>query len=183
MLERYLIEHCSPTLASVKSANLFTWSFAPEMLPEQQIGYWNQELKALGISLVVLKIQKQKALIYVCRKKRLQERLKEEKIASFLRMYGYEENDADYALEKLKARLAQAEGFPHEIGIFLDYPLEDVVGFIENAGQNYKCSGCWKVYCNECETQKLFAKYKKCKEVYRRLWMQGRDIRTLTVAS
>ena len=30
MLERYLIEHCSPTLASVKTANLFTWSFAPE---------------------------------------------------------------------------------------------------------------------------------------------------------
>ena len=27
MLERYLIEHCSPTLASVKTANLFTWSF------------------------------------------------------------------------------------------------------------------------------------------------------------
>lgn len=26
MLERYLIEHCSPTLASVKTANLFTWS-------------------------------------------------------------------------------------------------------------------------------------------------------------
>ena len=62
-------------------------------------------------------------------------------------------------------------------------PLEDVVGFIENAGQNYKCSGCWKVYCNECETRKLFAKYKKCREVYRRLWKQGRDIRTLTVAS
>ena len=79
--------------------------------------------------------------------------------------------------------LAKAEGFPHEIGVFLDYPLEDVVGFIENAGQNYKCSGCWKVYCNECETRKLFAKYKKCREVYRRLWSQGRDIRTLTVAS
>ena len=33
MLERYLIEHCSPTLASVKTANLFTWSFAPEEMP------------------------------------------------------------------------------------------------------------------------------------------------------
>ncbi len=48
MLERYLIEHCSPTLASVKTANLFTWSFAPEEMPEQQVRYWNQELQARG---------------------------------------------------------------------------------------------------------------------------------------
>ena len=72
MLERYLIEHCSPTLASVKTANLFTWSFAPEEMPEQQVRYWNQELQARGISLVVLRVQNQKALMYVCRKQRLQ---------------------------------------------------------------------------------------------------------------
>ena len=123
------------------------------------------------------------ALMYVCRKQRLQERLDDPKVQNFLGKYGYVQKDADYALQRLKERLAKAEGFPHEIGVFLDYPLEDVVGFIENAGQNYKCSGCWKVYCNECETRKLFAKYKKCREVYRRLWKQGRDIRTLTVAS
>ena len=139
MLERYLIEHCSPTLASVKTANLFTWSFAPEEMPEQQVRYWNQELQARGISLVVLRVQNQKALMYVCRK--------------------------------------------HEIGVFLDYPLEDVVGFIENAGQNYKCSGCWKVYCNECEAVKLFARYKKCRDVYMRLWHQGRSVLQLTVAA
>ena len=121
--------------------------------------------------------------MYVCRKQRLQERLDDQEVQSFLGKYGYVQKDADYALQRLKERLAKAEGFPHEIGVFLDYPLEDVVGFIENAGQNYKCSGCWKVYCNECETRKLFAKYKKCREVYRRLWNQGRDIRTLTVAS
>ena len=183
MLERYLIEHCSPTLASVKTANLFTWSFAPEEMPEQQVRYWNQELQARGISLVVLRVQNQKALMYVCRKQRLQERLDDQEVQNFLGKYGYVQKDADYALQRLKERLAKAEGFPHEIGVFLDYPLEDVVGFIENAGQNYKCSGCWKVYCNECETRKLFAKYKKCREVYRRLWKQGRDIRTLTVAS
>ena len=145
--------------------------------------YWNQELQARGISLVVLRVQNQKALMYVCRKQRLQERLDDQEVQNFLGKYGYVQKDADYALQRLKERLAKAEGFPHEIGVFLDYPLEDVVGFIENAGQNYKCSGCWKVYCNECETRKLFAKYKKCREVYRRLWKQGRDIRTLTVAS
>ena len=147
MLEQYLIEHCSPTLASVKTANLFTWSFEPEEMPKQQVWYWNQELQARGISLVVLRVRNQKALMYVCRKQRLQERLDEPEVQSFLRKYGYAQNDADYALQRLKERLAKAEGFPHEIGVFLDYPLENVVGFIamnvkqENFLQNTKNAG------------------------------------------
>ena len=36
--------------------------------------------------------------------------------------------------------------FPHEIGIFLGYPLADVAGFIRNKGRNCKCIGTWKVY-------------------------------------
>ncbi len=74
------------------------------------------------------------------------------------------------------------EEFPHEIGIFLDYPLGDVIGFIKNSGQNYKCAGCWKVYCNECETLKLFHKYRKCRDIYRSLWQNGRSVVQLTVA-
>ena len=86
-------------------------------------------------------------------------------------------------LALLKKRFEASEDFPHEIGIFLDYPLGDVIGFIQNGGQNYKCSGCWKVYCNECEALKMFQKYHKCREVYRNLWAKGRSVLQLTVAA
>ena len=86
------------------------------------------------------------------------------------------------AIERLKSRFATGEAFPHEIGVFLDYPLGDVIGFIENGGRNYKCSGCWKVYCDECESQKLFAMYQKCRDIYRRLYEEGRSVFQLTVA-
>jgi hypothetical protein len=36
--------------------------------------------------------------------------------------------------------------FPHEIGLFLGYPPEDVKSFIENDGKNYACRTHWKVY-------------------------------------
>ena len=68
--------------------------------------------------------------------------------------------DKGSCLERLKSRLMHTDEFPHEIGIFLGYPLDDVKGFIDNAGQNSKCTGCWKVYCNECEAIKTFAKFK-----------------------
>ena len=88
----------------------------------------------------------------------------------------------EYALARLKNRLADCGNFPHEIGVFLGYPLEDVIGFIENAGQNCKCAGYWKVYCNECEAVKTFARFKKCRDIYLRLWKEGRSVLQLTVA-
>ena len=87
-------------------------------------------------------------------------------VAEFLAGCGYQSLAPNEALARLSERLCSQEGFPHEIGLFLSYPLGDVQGFIENGGAHYKCSGCWKVYCNECETAKLFAKYQKCRGVY-----------------
>jgi len=119
----------------------------------------------------------------VCRSSSLEKDLKKPGVANFIKKYGYESTDPAYALERLRSRLAQREDFPHEIGLFLGYPLGDVIGFIKNAGQNCKCVGCWKVYCNECEAIKAFARFKKCTSVYVRLWNQGRSVRQLTVAA
>ena len=89
----------------------------------------------------------------------------------------------EYALNRLKSRIGENNEFPHEIGVFLDYPLGDVIGFITNEGRNFKCAGCWKVYCDECACRKTFEKYKKCRDVYVRLWQQGRSVLQLTVAA
>ena len=132
---------------------------------------------------MALRKWKNHALIYVYREKRLAENLKRPGVARFLKKYGYQNGEPDQCLALLRKRFEAAQGFPHEIGIFLDYPLGDVIGFIQNGGQNYKCSGCWKVYCNECEAVKAFAKFKKCTSVYVRLWSQGRSVRQLTVAA
>ena len=39
--------------------------------------------------------------------------------------------------------------FPHEVGLFLSYPPEDVKGFIDHRASGFKCAGLWKVYGNE----------------------------------
>lgn len=43
------------------------------------------------------------------------------------------------------------KNFPHEIGIFLGYPLDDVIGFIEH--KPYYLVGDWKVYQNVNEAK------------------------------
>lgn len=183
MIERFLIEHCSATLASIKAANLCNMTFSSKEELEDQISYWSACLEPKGIHIFVLREHETRALVYVYREGLLQKELENPENAAFLKSYGYENTDIAYAMNRLKTRVAECkEGFPHEIGVFLNYPLGDVIGFIENKGHNYKCKGCWKVYCNECETQKTFQRYQKCRNVYLRLWKQGRSVLQLTVA-
>lgn len=181
-LDKYLIEHCAPTLASLKTANMFSCAYESENALDRTISAWNILFDDKGVELLVLRKMNNTALIYVCRKKMLCEDLNKSGVGAFLKTYGYLSTDADYALSKLKSRLANRQDFPHEIGVFLNYPLEDVKGFIEQGAQNCLCSGCWKVYCNECEAIKMFNKYKKCREVYAKLYADGsRNILQLTV--
>ena len=182
-LKSCLVEFCSPTLASLKTANLFWLTIRSEEDLQQQMAECREILQAKGLFTMIMCRRPHKVLLYVCRRSALQKDLQRPEVKDFLKGYGYESTEVDAALAVLKAKISKDPEFPHEIGIFLGYPLGDVMGFIENAGQNSLCTGCWKVYCNECEAVKQFARFNKCKEVYWRLWNQGRSLKQLTVAA
>lgn len=183
-MEKYLVENCAPTLASLKTANLFSYVCPSVEELDAYITCWNQRMKRKGVSMCVLRIRGNTALIYVYRREFLKRDMEKPGVAEFLWGLGYEHMNADYAVGKLKERLKAGKDFPHEIGLFLGYPLGDVVGFVENSGRDCICAGCWKVYCNVGEAVHNFQKFKKCTEVYVRLWNQGRrNIWQLTVAA
>lgn len=182
-IEKLLVEHCAATLASIKTASLFSAAVSSKQMLREQIDYWNARMKEKGICLFVLRVWDGRALIYVYRKRRLKADLKRPEVRTFLKSYGYINEDLEDALEHLKSRFLESSTFPHEIGVFLDYPLEDVKGFIKNKGQNYKLCGIWKVYCNENDAKKLFQKYQKCREIYLQLWERGKSVMQLTVAA
>lgn len=183
LLEKYLINHCAPTLASIKTANLFCCTVKSETELKNQLKELNIQFYKKGLFLMVLRRRGNKALIYVYRRSYLQMDLQKDGVAQLLSEYGYQNTNVGYALNRLKLRLKENESFPHEIGLFLGYPLGDVIGFIRNEGKNCKCTGCWKVYCNECEAMKQFAQFQKCKEIYTQLWNNGKTVWQLTVAA
>ena len=182
MLDRSLVTHCAPTLASLKTGNLFTVLHMPEELLCRQVDHWNFQLKEKGVCLTILRRGRKGALLYVFRPRRLAADLARPCVAAFLRQYGYRDLTAQGAVERLRQRLGEGETFPHEIGLFLGYPLEDVEGFLENRGKNCKCTGCWKVYGDEQAARRQFSRYEKCRAVYLRLWQAGRSVEQLTVA-
>ena len=193
MFEQELIEHCSPTLASIKAASLFTYTYKSLKELHVRVTYWNSKMKRKGITFDILSenVGVNKALIYVYRRADLEKILNRDEIRSFLLNHGYLIDDNEIVggvnceniILQLKKKFEKLNQFPHEIGIFLEYPIGDVKGFIENHGCNCKCTGYWKVYCNEEEAEKTFRKYKKCRDIYMKLGINGRSVMQLTVAA
>ncbi len=183
MIEKYLVEHCAPTLASLKTANLFSFSLEAEKNADLQIRRWNRLLAPKGIELFVLKRSRNAALVYVFRRSMLSLDLQKQGVPEFLRQYGYVSTHPERALARLASRLEFSPEFPHEIGLFLGYPLDDVKGFIKYGGRNCKCSGCWQAYGNEEEAMRVFSRFKKCRCVYKKQWLGGRSVLQLTVSA
>ena len=143
----------------------------------------NEKLNKKGVNVRIVKESSTRILVYVYRKDKLIDEWAKPGVKSFMEKRGYGDLSVDMAIDKLSDKLMKNEGFPHEIGMFLGYPLGDVIGFIANSGKNSKCTGCWKVYCDECNAKKKFAQFDKCKKVYKNLWNSGKGLMQLAVSA
>ena len=182
MSEDDLIRHCAPTLAGIKTANLFTCTYRDQKELRSFIRQTNRKLIRKGLRVLPLRFTDEKALIYVYRPGKLSFDLSHSTASDILHKKGYCTGSCEKCIGKLARKLRREEEFPHEIGLFLGYPPEDVCGFMENKACNCKCVGCWKVYGDVEAAQKKFAQYKKCTQVYCDRWANGTDIERLTVA-
>lgn len=181
-VEFQLLRRCAPTLANLKTAGLFAVSYKKQEELEEELRRLDEELREKNVRLMLLRARRGRALVYCCRPCRLKREMEEEATCRFLEDYGYCPRDLGRALATLARKLNREEAFPHEIGIFLGYPLCDVTGFICHKGQDYKCCADWKVYENEEETAALFRRYRECRAEYIQRWLNGESLARLTLA-
>lgn len=153
---------CAPLFLKVKPAELFAgtgnhWEYIREFLAGTEIS-------------VMLLGETSKGQVYLLyRKDDLQQLLKEQERILFLDRIGYSAKDWKQQLHMLKIKFqcyCEKRGeFPHEIGLFLGYPVEDVKGFIRNEGKDCLYSGYWKVYSDVERKKKLFHTYDQAKRL------------------
>ncbi|MEE0249084.1 DUF3793 family protein [Peptacetobacter hiranonis] len=164
---------CSLVLSGIKPSNLLIYSNHCE-------GCISEELKNTGTEHMKLYTGKNDSVSIIFNREKLEKSLLDEENREFIKQYGYEDFSVNSVIEKLAGRYTEfKEGraeFPHEMGIVLGYPLEDVSGFIENNGKNYLYSGYWKVYKNAEEKIQLFKIYKDIKKYFVEQIENGRQI-------
>ena len=183
MPEEYLVRNCAPTLAGLKTGSLFTCPYTSKEQLISSLRCMNCRLRPKGLRLIPLRFSEEKALLYLFRPKHLSEDLSDASAAELLKQEGYDPENYKSCILHLCHKLREQAEFPHEIGLFLGYPPEDVCGFIENQSCNCKCMGCWKVYGDEEAARKKFAQYKKCTRVYCDRLAHGGRLERLAVPS
>ncbi len=162
MSEEYLVWQAAPTLAGLKTGSLFPCKYDFYEDLKREICAVNRALNKKGLRLIPLRRNDEQVLLYLYRPERLRADLSAPEAAAILRREGYGDCREEHCLHELMRRLQRFADFPHEIGLFLSYPPEDVRGFIEHRGKGSKCDGCWKVYGDAERAKKLFAAYKAC---------------------
>lgn len=182
MIEYDLVRHCAPTLAGLKTANLFSAFYKTKSELNDDIRNLNRRLGEKGLRVLPLSYKDNRALIYVYRPKKLQADLSQKLTEKFLSDQGYNPLKPGLCLSKLIWRIKNSRKFPHEIGFFLGYPAEDVISFIDNV-KPCKFCGCWKVYHNEQNAKKTFLAFNRCTECLCLRAKEGVPISELAVAT
>lgn len=161
--EHLLGFHAAPMLLGLKTASLLSFQKSRFDDFEAMLAGYLPCFKCKGISVFRLSEGEEYVLLLFYRKKSLLKDLARPAAKKILKQLGYRNDDTLMGmLEYLKMRMQLKKSFPHEVGLFLGYPPEDVAGFIKHKGQDFAYSGYWKVYANERETRALFDLYADC---------------------
>lgn len=175
-LQVQLILQCAPFLKGIKIACILN-------ITEENSRELYEILEGTGIKFKILTRNHGKCLVFLYRRESFSRYLKRTDVREFLGSYGYEDVEPEKMLERLSKRVCQySDGeicFPHEIGAFLDYPIDDVKCFIEKDGKDSLFSGYWKVYNNPGRAKMIFWAYDKAKTSAVNEYLIGKSIRDI----
>ena len=140
--ELTLAFHCAPALAGIKPADLIALPGEGDET-DALLASYSAALAGAGISLRPLCRCRSRCLVLVYRRDRLERQLEQEEVARLLERDGYPlAGGLEAMLDHLASRMAGSGGFPHEVGLFLGYPAEDVEGFAGMAARAINTAGC-----------------------------------------
>lgn len=135
-----------------------SWYGIPGVTGEREIrsllATYGCELPSYGVKLATLSRYSDRLALLAYREDMLSQVLADADVRAFLASYGYDLTSVDSVISCLRRRMTAFYGagcgrrpkreFPHEVGVLLGYPLEDVQGFLTGAEATVR--GSWKAY-------------------------------------
>lgn len=175
-IENQIVLQCAPLIVGLRISSLFIISKGNlkqihGLLGKSQICYY------------VFYLTEERAVILLYHRHRLEDYLGQTEVRDFLRKRGYPLIRLEDILQEFRRRYRHyctgMGDFPHELGLILGYPIEDVKGFIRYKGKNPLYAGYWKVYTNVPAKKELFHMFELAKEMLVEFLRNGIDIQDI----
>lgn len=161
-VEMQMALQCAPLLAGLKVSNLL-------IIPAEDIAKMKQILLHSDVEYRILSVKGGKATILLFRREGLERYFADADVRKLLQRLGYQEESLPAMLFCFQKRYIAYQkkegGFPHEMGIFLGYPVEDVAGFIRHQGKAFLYNGYWKVYESPQKKAFLFQQFDRAQKI------------------
>lgn len=168
-LLQYLLVKLAPVILRVKPAGMLRLTNCRHLAGGRQYDLFcvhqREVMEALKLECRILRNEAGESVVLFFDRARLAQALTEPEAAAFLESCGYPAaRELEPLLEELITRCRSGREFPHEIGIFLGYPLKDVRGFIENSAACLAVPrGLWRVAGDPAESLRVMEQY-RCAE-------------------
>lgn len=161
-LSLQLALQCAPFLAGLKVSNLL-------IVPDAWLVHLMRRLRGTGILVRRLYRNGEKSVLLLYRKEELERWLTMPEVRRMMVRAGYPSQRPEDVLRQLEEKMgSHGKGempFPHELGLLLGYPPEDVRGFVEKGGKECSHTGYWKVYERPEEKRRLFAAFDRATDL------------------
>ena len=166
-LASFLALEVAEVLAGPKPANLISVANRHRQCGRNLYLLW----KSYGAELVresplevrVLADSGESVLLLFFRPEALVELLVRKSVQIILGKAGYQSlDDLEQTLADLASKF-RGGVFPHEIGVFLGYPLKDVVGFLGWARLSFTCQGPWRIFGDPGSSLHLAEIHRQCR--------------------
>lgn len=164
---KWLLEVLGPVILGSKPCEILNIS-SKDLKREEKI----KEIKAFfnscsRIKYEVIKIEDGSSRILFINEEALDEVLINKKCMNFLKFLGYPKKYEISTYTQILINKLKTKEFPHEIGIFLGYPLKDVVGFMGYGNYTLSKIKYWKVYGDTEISDKVYNRFLNHREKMR----------------
>lgn len=172
-LKNFFTYLLSPVIAGIKPSSTITLTRGTKGLYNLWQSMGKKFLDEIGLKSINLREDEKSLVTLVYNEKALEDTLSKECNLTFLEDIGYcREDNIDDLLSGLISRYKEVH-CPHELGIFLGIPLEDVKAFMECTRENCLMCGYWKVYGDKEKATRIFNHYDKSKDIAMKGIMKG----------
>lgn len=162
-IKNFLIYSVSLVIAKVKPAATITFNKCNEDLYNNWCLTGKEFIKNINLKFIELRESNDSIIILIYNNDLLEKYINTEGNKEFLVSLGYSENGAVIEYLIMLKKRYEEYNCPHELGVFLGIPLDDVKDFINCNNKKCLLCGYWKVY-NDCSSaKKIFKSYDEVK--------------------
>ena len=151
----YLKYHLAPVVEGIKPSSILNMA---KGLEEKWQKYGLEIIQKLQLECAFLRKGEGKCILWFYRRDLLTYLIEQDKVKNYLQKEDYHLESVDTLITSLIRRYDHVH-CPHEVGIFLGIPLEDVKAFREEIKKPCLLKGYWKVYSHLESAKALFKAY------------------------